>query len=477
MILVKDTEAISLADFKKDVIFYYDNCDLSTILEFCASIMNMRIKSMSKKIDFSYNIFKGVPNKINTDETRLKQILLNILSNSLKFTEKGSIHLTIEREEDIERIDENNFFILKFTIVDTGIGISKMTLNRLFTPFNKSEEKNNKSGSGLGIVIIKDMIEKLGGRITISSEKGTKVEVRIPINNSKIREQKYRSIYRKKKDKMNNSVTFNNNATLKPTGLKMSAADQIGRVGRMSISSSSKNLRPNINNVNVSIKFINVNNEEWKELPSLKTNTKFCTSKNVPDKRQLEIENMKISQPKEHNSSIDNLLFSENRNIILDPEIRQINEFHNDKLANDSSADEEEEVIRILLIDDEVLTRSSAKRQIHNFFNKKFENGTEKYEVVEANDGLDGLYHLIESFKMKSSGFDLIISDLEMSNLSGLQLAKLLYEMEYFQSKNIKFFLLSAQTNKFNFPYIQACFEKPLTESKLNSILSSFIYE
>jgi len=87
MILVKDIELISLKDFKKDMTFFYSKCELVPILDFCKNIMDMRINSLSKNIKFDYRQGSNVPDIIFTDETRIKQILLNILSNSLKFYE------------------------------------------------------------------------------------------------------------------------------------------------------------------------------------------------------------------------------------------------------------------------------------------------------------------------------------------------------------------------------------------------------
>jgi signal transduction histidine kinase/ActR/RegA family two-component response regulator len=115
-------------------------------------------------------IDEHVPNIIYTDPARLKQILVNLLSNAFKFTEKGEIEIHIEniKEQDHE-------VLLLFSVTDTGIGIAKDKLKTLFQSFHQvdSTSKRKYGGTGLGLAIVKKIVELMGGKIGVESEEGS----------------------------------------------------------------------------------------------------------------------------------------------------------------------------------------------------------------------------------------------------------------------------------------------------------------
>ena len=115
----------------------------------------------AKGLNFSLNIDKSVPKYIRCDEKRLRQILINILGNSLKFTNEGFIKANIKAEGLKLLVD----------ISDSGIGMSEEALKIVFKPFEQIEEKTHKhEGTGLGLAITKELIEKMGGKIEAQSE-------------------------------------------------------------------------------------------------------------------------------------------------------------------------------------------------------------------------------------------------------------------------------------------------------------------
>jgi CheY-like chemotaxis protein len=123
--------------------------------------------SMEKGIDTAY-IFEGdVPPAVRGDETRLRQILLNLLSNAVKFTEKGEVVLTISCKPASE-----NQLELTFAVRDTGIGLSKEGMNRLFQSFSQADSSTTRKygGTGLGLVISKRLAEMMGGSMWAESE-------------------------------------------------------------------------------------------------------------------------------------------------------------------------------------------------------------------------------------------------------------------------------------------------------------------
>ena len=119
-----------------------------------------------KELDFFLEIDRNLPSVLMGDEKRIKQVLLNLLDNAVKYTEEGSVTLTVQGENSGE-----NDIILKIQIADTGIGIHKEDMEHLYDSFNRLDEKKNMRiiGSGLGLAITKQLVDLMGGEITVDS--------------------------------------------------------------------------------------------------------------------------------------------------------------------------------------------------------------------------------------------------------------------------------------------------------------------
>jgi signal transduction histidine kinase/CheY-like chemotaxis protein len=114
-------------------------------------------------------IAPGVPAAIESDATRLRQILVNLLANAVKFTAAGEIAVTVEAGAWADGVQE-----LRFGVRDTGIGIPADRLNRLFLPFSQADSSTTRlfGGTGLGLAISRRLAEGLGGRLWVDSEPG-----------------------------------------------------------------------------------------------------------------------------------------------------------------------------------------------------------------------------------------------------------------------------------------------------------------
>jgi signal transduction histidine kinase len=116
-----------------------------------------------KGLIFSLEIDSAVPSFIQSDEKRLKQILINLIGNGLKFTQKGSIHLRLYT-------DGHAIF---FQVTDTGVGIKKVDQEKIFKPFEQIESnKVTAQGTGLGLAICKELTRLMGGDISVTSRVG-----------------------------------------------------------------------------------------------------------------------------------------------------------------------------------------------------------------------------------------------------------------------------------------------------------------
>jgi len=132
-------------------------------------------KAHSSGLTLNVSIHPNVPRAIVGDCNRLRQILINLVGNALKFTERGSVRLDVERASlDGEDTDTRAPVQLAFSIVDTGIGIPSEKIPRLFLPFSQvdASARVRGGGTGLGLVISKRLCEIMGGTISVQSRPG-----------------------------------------------------------------------------------------------------------------------------------------------------------------------------------------------------------------------------------------------------------------------------------------------------------------
>ena len=141
------------------------------------SIVNSRIGN--KEIEFTMDISPDLPKSLYGDSVRIHQIILNLLTNAVKFTNHGEVHFKI----DFELKDEDTA-IMKAKISDTGIGIKKDDIPKLFNSFQQVDSKRNRNieGTGLGLAISRQLLSLMGGTISVESEyeKGTTFYFEVP---------------------------------------------------------------------------------------------------------------------------------------------------------------------------------------------------------------------------------------------------------------------------------------------------------
>ena len=117
----------------------------------------------------SSHVHENVPKVVSGDASRLKQVLLNLLSNALKFTEKGSIVLSVAV---LKQTDKRS--VVEFVVKDTGVGIAEDKLKNIFDPFYQSEHyiARRFGGTGLGLAICQRIVDEMGGEMSVRSEPG-----------------------------------------------------------------------------------------------------------------------------------------------------------------------------------------------------------------------------------------------------------------------------------------------------------------
>lgn len=127
------------------------------------------VRTEEKNLRFKTMIDNSLPKELFGDETRIFQVVMNILSNAVKYTHKGSVTFIVKSE----RI--NNNFYLKFMVKDTGIGIKPEEVQKIFSVFERIDLEKNRSieGTGLGLAISKRILDEMDGTITVDSVYGT----------------------------------------------------------------------------------------------------------------------------------------------------------------------------------------------------------------------------------------------------------------------------------------------------------------
>ncbi len=148
-----------------------EDYNVSEMFENVINIANSRIKN--KNIKFVSNIDKDTPEVLFGDQAKLEQILLNIINNSIKYTEKGEISL------DVDVVKSRLMCRLKISIKDTGIGMKKEEITNIF---NEDKKIENNDSEKLGLIIAKKLLELMNGKIDINSIYGKGTEVSIIID-------------------------------------------------------------------------------------------------------------------------------------------------------------------------------------------------------------------------------------------------------------------------------------------------------
>lgn len=155
--------------------------DLRHTLDDCADLI--AFQSSEKKLDFIYYIDPAIDCRLMGDPNRLRQIVLNLMANAVKFTSSGYVKLWVESAQ--QGPDE---VALRMVVEDTGIGISESALKRLFKPFSQGDSSTTRKygGTGLGLAISKHLLHLMGGQLSLDSEegRGSRFTLHLPLKRS-----------------------------------------------------------------------------------------------------------------------------------------------------------------------------------------------------------------------------------------------------------------------------------------------------
>lgn len=157
--------------------------DLDNLLNSLQEMLKLKAETKGLRLDF--HISPNVPHYIETDEAKLRQVVINLLGNAIKFTQRGSVRLSVRKKLDQEKLPENKLDLktknskdnhpqsttLIFEVKDTGLGIASHELENLFQPFVQTEAGiKSQEGTGLGLTISRKFVQLMGGDIEVKSQ-------------------------------------------------------------------------------------------------------------------------------------------------------------------------------------------------------------------------------------------------------------------------------------------------------------------
>lgn len=143
--------------------------DVSSVIN---DVINMtRVKAIEKGLEYKVEVSDKIPSKLYGDEIRVRQVMLNIVNNAIKYTKEGFVRIRIDSKPG----QEEGRIILRLEVQDSGIGIREEDKEMLFESFKRIDEKKNQrvEGTGLGLHITDSLVRMMGGSIEVSSEYGT----------------------------------------------------------------------------------------------------------------------------------------------------------------------------------------------------------------------------------------------------------------------------------------------------------------
>jgi len=148
-----------------------EDCYIQELLDDVINLLSNQ--ALKKKLDFGYVLSEDVPSVILSDASRLRQVLINLIGNAIKFSDVGEVSLHIDVVDPLNDSSEDSS-VVRFEVRDSGIGISPEDQKKIFEAFTQADSSSTKEyeGTGLGLAISKQIVELMGGEISVSSEPG-----------------------------------------------------------------------------------------------------------------------------------------------------------------------------------------------------------------------------------------------------------------------------------------------------------------
>jgi PAS domain S-box-containing protein len=134
----------------------------------------LTVKAFEKRLEMLFRVDLDIPSQFLGDPLRIRQVMVNLLGNAIKFTREGEIFISVTKDGDFYEKDGKKFLNLSILVKDTGIGIAREKLQKIFDSFTQADSSTTRKygGTGLGLTICRSLAELMGGHLTVESEAG-----------------------------------------------------------------------------------------------------------------------------------------------------------------------------------------------------------------------------------------------------------------------------------------------------------------
>ena len=419
--------------FKKEKIKEFN---IIEALNFCLQIFESRCLFDKKdiKIEKSFNLpFNKKIHSIN--EIKFKQVIINLLSNSYKFTIKGFIKLTAEK------LDNK----IKITISDSGIGFSNKEMNEIKNPFLKIEKNEylNENGSGLGLYITKEILEFSNSELKFESKKGIGSKFWFELDDYNI---------------IDPTIIVNENLK------KLISEINLGYKDKNNILGDNNTTQVDSFNDTSSIK-ISRTFSKFQKKNTIKNNT-FLQNKNIINKH--------CKTKKKNSTSLFRHKLSLNNNVInfnITNNIKAFTISHDFKSENEGIFNQKS--LKILICDDDRYTALSTRNSIIKFFKKRIFDSKHLNlniqipEIIISQNGIECLYFIYNNF-LKDNSINILFIDINMPFIDGITTCSIIKNCIEFS--DIKVYILSSEyINHFECK-ADGFLQKPLTYNIMENI-------
>ena len=410
-------------------------------LNFCIQIFKSRLIFEKKNVSIisNFNINRNLKIK-SINEVRLKQVIINLLSNSFKFTLNGKIILSVDIISDKK---------LRIRISDTGVGFNKDEIKDIFSPFSQvySNQNLNRNGSGLGLYIVKDILKGFGSDIQYDSQKDIGSTFWFDIEY--IKEEIIIDPFNLFSETLKNMIYDINNGKKDNINLKIDDNSSNNETEKLS--------RNKKNNIFQTHKYNN-NNKLNKLLERRKKNFKTSKPKDIND---LSDSFTKESKSKINYTIKQNYYMSNNNSSLM----RCFSDFNAlNNITDKNNIFKSKRQFNILICDDDSFTALSTRNLLLKCFNEKF---IKTPEILFAHNGIECLYFTYQ-YLLKENPINVILMDENMPFINGSTVCILLKEM--YEMNEIKIYILSSQDFDIKECKPDGFYDKPLNKKDILEI-------
>lgn len=415
-----------------------------------------------KKLEIFYKIEKNVPHHIWIDEGRLKQVLVNLVNNSLKFTEKGHVCIRVKVDEK-----RGNNYVLNFEVEDTGIGIPESKKSKLFKAFSQVDSGTSRrfGGTGLGLAICKQIVNLMNGEINVESTVGEGSKFFFTIETSAIQKENIFSQYRLGEKKM--LLSFKNeNSANKLSQFFTDNFDFEVKQTRFFEDFKNESLKQHYDLVFLDIELITDHTALNDLLDQLDRNTIFLLfarpTDNLKDIHKTEMISI-INRPLRYTFLIEQLIKLFALSDVLDEDSDEAFEEQdrNSKAQESKIQIPEEEKLSVLIAEDNTINQKVMQKMLSLL----------GMEIEVVGDGQKAINAIQEN------DYDLVFMDMEMPVMDGIEATRAIRKMDL--DKQPLIVALTANAMNEN---RQKCLDagmddyvaKPVDKAKLRSVIQKW---